>query len=105
MNASYFVLVAAVLTFATGFFVASIVWGIKWLLSPKEDWISSTSVQLLHIFSPRGFGASHNTSFTDDTVNKELFGYYHGKSAQKLDPVSNESVINKELYQYSHGRN
>lgn len=105
MNASYFVFVAAVLTFATGFFVASIVWSIKWLLSPKEDWVSSTSVHLLHIFSPRGFGASHNNSLTVDLGNKELFGYYHGISARKLDPVSNESVNNKELYQYNHGRN
>jgi hypothetical protein len=105
MNASYFVLVAALLTFATGFFVASIVWSIKWLLSPKEKWVSSTSVHLLHIFSPCGFGASHNSKLTVDIVNNELYDYNHGICDQKLDVVSNETVNNKELYQYSHGRN
>lgn len=105
MNASYFVLVAAVLTFATGFFVASIVWGIKWLLIPKEEKVFSTLVHLLHIFSPRGFGASHNDNFSTDPVNKELFRYYHGKNVIQLDSVSSESVNNKELFQYNHGRN
>ncbi len=105
MNVIYFVLVAAVLTFATGFFVASIVWSIKWLLSPKEAWVSSTSVHLLHLFSPRGFGASHNTNLTVDLLNNELYGYYHGKSARKLDQDSTESVVNNELFKYSHGRN
>lgn len=106
MNASYFVLVAVVLTFATGFFVASIIWSIKWLLSPKEDrLIAVRSIHLLHIFSPHGFGASHNDNLSTDLVNKELFRYYHGKNVIQLDSVSIESVNNKELFQYNHGRN
>ncbi|MBW8330849.1 MAG: hypothetical protein K0M40_02430 [Prolixibacteraceae bacterium] len=105
MNASYFVLVAAVLTFATGFFVATIIWGIKMLLAPKEERVSSKSVHLLHIFSPHCFGASHNDNYSVDAVNKELFRYYHGNSDSKSESVSNESVINKELYNYYHGKN
>ncbi len=104
MNANYFVLVAASLTFATGFFVASIVWGIKWVLMSKER-ESSMSVQLLHIFSLRSIGASHNNNLTDDQVNKELYHYNHGTSGHKVDLISTESVSNKELYQYTHGTN
>jgi len=89
MNASYFVLVAALLTFATGFFVASIIWSIRWLLAPKEEKASSKSVHLLHIFSKHKLNPEYAISINEN------------KSGQ----VNNDSVYNKELYLYYHGKN
>jgi len=88
MNASYFVLVAAALTFATGFFVATIIWGIKLILTPKEVKVHSKSVHLLHIFSTKDLnsefatsaGASKSSlSYSDKVSNRELYQYHHGK--------------------------
>ena len=109
MNASYFVLVAASLTFATGFFVATIVWSIKWLLLPKEETLSRV-VHLLHLFSwqtMKGIGVSRNDNSFEDMANKDLYLYFHGNenSGSTLASVSNESINNKELYRYNHGRN
>ena len=87
MIASYFVLIAASLTFATGFFVASIIWSIKWLLSPKEVGESTKSVHLLHIFSKQD-------------LNKEF-----ALSSHSSELTINESAFNQELYQYHYGRN
>ena len=90
MNASYFVLVAAALTFATGFFVASIIWGIKWLLMPSEEKVQSeNSVHLLHIFSR-------------NDLNKEFVMPTQGNKSM---PINYESVNNNELYQYHYGKN
>lgn len=89
MNASYFVLVAAALTFATGFFVATIIWGIKLLLTPKEEKVPSKSVHLLHIFSTKDLnsqfatspgGNTSNVSSNDTVYNTELYKFYHGKN-------------------------
>jgi hypothetical protein len=86
MNVNYFVLIAALLSFATGFFVAAIIWVIKWFITPREDRVTSNSVHLLHIFSKK-------------ELNREF--------AISSGPISanEESVINKELYQYYHGKN
>lgn len=105
MNASYFVLVTMVLTFATGFFVASIIWIIKLLLTSNDERTFSLSGYLLHIFSSQGFGASYNNSLSGDLVNKERYGYYHGNSVKKSEVANNELLVNKELYQYNHGKN
>lgn len=90
MNATYFVLVSVVLTFATGFFVASIIWGIKWVLIAREEKSDSQkSIHLLHIFSKplhkrefatQAFAASSNPNFDESVNNKELYQYYHGKN-------------------------
>ncbi len=89
MNATYFVLIAALLTFATGFFVASIIWGIKWvLLSRDERSESRKSIHLLHIFS-------------NPWLKKEFVQLSSGSLNVNYD----ESVNNKELYQYYHGEN
>jgi len=89
MNASYFVLVAAFLTFVTGFFVAAIIWGIKLLLAPKSERVSSNSVHLLHIlskhdsnseFAPKTSGNKSGQMNTDSVNNMELYRYYHGKN-------------------------
>jgi len=89
MNASYFVLVAALLAFATGFFVAAIIWGIKLALAPKAVRESSKSVHLLHIFS------KHDTSKSFSFQPEE----------RKTSQLNIDSVINQELYQYYHGKN
>lgn len=89
MNASYFVFVAALLAFATGFFVAAIIWGIKLALAPKTRTESSKSMQLLHIFSKQQMSNSFlnplelkggDKQFIDSVINKELYNYYHGKN-------------------------
>lgn len=108
MNTSYFVLVSVVLTFATGFFVASIIWSIKWLITSKDNLVTFNTVQMLHLFQKplrHGFGASHNDSNSVDFVNKERYRYYHGNSDSKSNVGGNEAVNNKEIYQYHHGRN
>ena len=87
MIASYFVLIAASLTFATGFFVASIIWSIKWILSPKEVGESTKSVHLLHMFSRQD-------------LNKGFVA-----PGRSLEGTNNESVFNQELYQYHYGKN
>lgn len=89
MNASYFVLVAALLTFATGFFVATIIWGIKLLLTPKSEQVSSNSVNLLHIFSKHDL----NNEFAPKA------------SGNKSGQMNIDSVNNNELYQYHYGSN
>jgi len=89
MNASYFVLVAALLAFATGFFVAAIIWGIKLALAPKAVRESSKSVHLLHIFSKHEM--NHSFHFQADE--------------KKTGQLNISSVINDELYQYYHGKN
>ncbi|MBV5314364.1 MAG: hypothetical protein JZU47_13765 [Prolixibacteraceae bacterium] len=90
MNASYFVLVAALLAFATGFFVAAIIWSIRWFLTPREERVvSSKSVHLLHIFSKNEL---HNT-----------LGVAVGSNKSGL--MNNDSVSNMELYRYYHGKN
>jgi len=90
MNASYFVLVAALLAFATGFFVAAIIWGIRWFLTPREERVvSSKSVHLLHIFSK-------------NELNKEFAVSVNGTKTALLN---NDSVNNMELYRYYHGKN
>lgn len=90
MNATYFVLIAALLTFATGFFVASIIWGIKWFILSREGKTDNEkSVHLLHIFSRKtlrseyavqALGQAGNFSYDESAKNKELYQYYHGKN-------------------------
>jgi hypothetical protein len=90
MNATYFVLIAALLTFATGFFVASIIWSIKWLILSREERNESRgSVHLLHILSKR----LSNNEFA-------VSGY-----GNKSEEIVDESINNRELYQYYHGKN
>jgi hypothetical protein len=90
MNASYFILVAALLAFCTGFFVAAIIWCIKvLLLAPKKLEQSPKSIHLLHIFSRKDFNHIFSTNpessksvinNIDSPLNKELYQYYHGKN-------------------------
>ncbi len=87
MNASYFVLTAIVLAFATGLFVASIIWILKWFLMPKENIITSVkSIHFLHIFTAanmKNFGLNPNEiplPVIEDLGNKELYKFNHGQN-------------------------
>lgn len=89
MNASYFVFVAALLAFATGFFVAAIIWSIKLALAPKKSSESSKSMQLIHIFSKHRADHSFLNLPEEKSVDRQIIN----------------SVINQELYHYYHGKN
>lgn len=83
MNANYFVFIAALLSFATGFLVAAIIWIIKWFLLAKEERVTDKSVHLLHIFAKRSqlsTSVISSTMLNNDSANKELYQYYHGKN-------------------------
>jgi hypothetical protein len=90
MNTSYFVLISVALTFATGFFVASIISSISWLITPKEE--KSISVSLMHLFrkSP------------GEDLNRD---YILTNTGSLMAPPIEESENNEELYHYHHGKN
>ncbi|HET6560222.1 MAG TPA: hypothetical protein VFG54_23035 [Prolixibacteraceae bacterium] len=91
MNAGYFVLISALLAFATGLFVASIIWVLKWLITPKDDKRSlSGTLQLLHVF----------------TKQVHLYNpiFFENKDEVKTQKMIEDSVINKELYKFHHGK-
>lgn len=91
MNAGYFVLISALLAFATGLFVASIIWILKWLISPKEEKGSiSGTLHLLHVFSKQVH--SYDPIFIEN------------KEEVKTKKMIEDSVNNKELYKFHHGK-
>lgn len=91
MNAGYFVLISALLAFATGLFVASIIWILKWLITPKEDKGSlSGTLHLLHVFSKQ--------VHLYDPI------FIENKEEVKTKKMIEDSVNNKELYKFHHGK-
>ena len=91
MNAIYFVSVVAILAFATGLFVATIIWGINWVLKPKSNTISMSLENLVHlILNPKLFNEYQKTRRAsepnyqnmtkEDLTNKEIYTFYHGKN-------------------------
>lgn len=90
MNTSYFVLVSVVLTFATGFFVASIIQSISWLLTPREErhfavWISGLFLknQKKDVDNELSLANTNSGSypvFEDSEYNQELYRYHHGEN-------------------------
>lgn len=86
MNTMYFVLMSVVLTFVTGFFVAAIIWGISWFLSPKDE---------------RQFFGWHLVFFRNNE-NRTLSASIAGQSN---DSNIEDSEFNHELYNYHHGEN
>ncbi len=86
MNTSYFVLMSILLTFATGFFVATIIWGISWFLSPKEE---------------RMFAEWFSGIFRNEANNMRS----GEPTAQSKDADVEDSEYNLELYHYHHGEN
>ncbi len=80
MNATYFVLISALLAFATGFFVAAIIWIIRWFLTPRDPRTSGPGFMkkfLKHDLASKDDG---KTGTINDESNKELYQYYHGKN-------------------------
>jgi len=83
MNVSIFILIAVLLAFGTGFFVALIIWSIKWFLVSNSEKVEyAKSVHLLHIFSTsKSLKAYKSGSIVcNDPINLELFKFYHGKN-------------------------
>jgi hypothetical protein len=90
MNTSYFVLVSVALTFATGFFVASIIQSISWFLIPKEErnfgaWISGLFLKNQKKDVENDFSLANTNSvsypvFEDSEYNQELYHYHHGEN-------------------------
>jgi len=90
MNTSYFVLISVVLTFITGFFVASIISGLSWIITPKDEKnLSGSFVQLFHKY--RSNTAKSDLALTD--LRSVMY------------PPFEESENNRELYHYHHGEN
>lgn len=86
MNTTYFVLMSVLLTFATGFFIAAIIWGISWFLSPKEEhpfseWLSSLFASVSEkAMSGSLFGQGNDSDLIESECNQELYNYHHGKN-------------------------
>ena len=90
MNTSYFVLVSVVLTFATGFFVASIIQSISWLLIPREErhfaeWISGLFAKnqkkdVVNELNLANTNSGSYSAFDNSEYNQELYDYHHGEN-------------------------
>lgn len=87
MNTIYFLFVSVALTFATGFFVALIIWSTSQLLTPRESRTFSLPVFLAFLQKFKndpghGFGmfGENNSPIAEDSENKELYCYHHGEN-------------------------
>lgn len=84
MNVAYFILTVVLISFATGFFVAAIIWFIKWsiLSGEKKESEQTNFFQLFkRLFSNKSLeNGSHSFSTNNDSLNFELYQYYHGKN-------------------------
>lgn len=86
MNTTYFVLLSVFLTFITGFFVAAIIWGISWFLSPKDEhlfseWLSGLFSSVSEkAMSTSPLGQGNDSDLKDSEFNQELYNYHHGKN-------------------------
>ncbi len=84
MSVAYFVLIVTAISFATGFFVAAIIWLIKWsILSGEnsESFRTNFSMYLSSLFRNKSAqGDFHSYGSNNDSLNKELYQYYHGKN-------------------------
>ena len=133
MSVAYFILVVTAISFATGLFVAFIIWVIKWSIISRENHetsgvlgfsqfladlssVRNKSEQLALSgnripFLSRIFSGSDGNKTGNDSSNKELYRYYHGSATQEktedLKPKSStgNNYLNKELYNYYHGEN
>jgi hypothetical protein len=84
MSVANFILIVTAISFATGFFVAAIIWLIKWSILSGDK------------------SESYRT-----TISRYLSGLFQNKSDQNdfLSFGSNNDSLNKELYRYYHGKN
>jgi hypothetical protein len=84
MSAINFVLFVTLLTFAIGLGVATIIWGINRILSPKDHasqhHLGSELHQILSEYRKIQRQANERTPAQEDLGNKELYAYHHGKN-------------------------
>jgi len=84
MNVAYFILTVILISFATGFFVAAIIWLIKWSILLGEN-KGSVQTSVFHFFSGLMQSKSRKIEFpsvntNNDSLNMELYQFYHGKN-------------------------
>lgn len=86
MNTINFLFVSVALTFATGFFVALIIWSTSQFLTPRENRTFSLHVFLAFLQKFKnhrglGFGmfGENKGPVAEDSENKELYYYHHGE--------------------------
>jgi len=89
MNTLYFISLVASITFATGFMVATIIWGINRAFSPGMHNGEATSESFLNLI------------FSNRIIKeyKRMLGQYNNSNSKKKD------LENQELYTYYHGKN
>jgi hypothetical protein len=84
MNVAYFILIVILISFATGFFVAAIIWMIKWsILAGENKELLQTNVfqHFSKLFQNKYQKNEHPPlSTNNDSLNMELYQYYHGKN-------------------------
>ena len=112
MSVAYFILVVTAISFATGLFVAFIIWVIKWSIISRENHetsgVKGFSQFLADLSSVRN--KSEQLALSGNSmVNKELYQFYHGIpflsrifSGSDGNKTGNDTS-NKELYRYYHG--
>ena len=84
MNATYFILTVILISFVTGFFVAAIIWLIKWTILAAEN-NESLQTQVFRFFSGLMQNKSAKNEYlsastNNDLLNMELYKFYHGKN-------------------------
>lgn len=112
MSVAYFILVVTAISFATGLFVAFIIWVIKWsIISRENDETSGVKGFTRFLSGLSSFREkSEQLAFSGNNMaNKELYQFYHGipvlsrifSGSEGNKPGNNSS--NNELYRYYHG--
>jgi uncharacterized membrane protein YgaE (UPF0421/DUF939 family) len=84
MNVTNFVLFITLLTFVIGLGVATVIWGINWLFSPKDHTRQHHQEKELHQilteYRKMQKQSNESTLAQEDLANKELYAYHHGKN-------------------------
>jgi hypothetical protein len=87
MSAFSFVALVIVLAFATGFVVAAIIWLISWAISPKKEKSSISGFMKVynsyykpHLNEARIPVTDKYLRVNEETKNKEIYKFYHGKN-------------------------
>lgn len=112
MSVAIFILIVTAISFATGLFVASVIWVIKWSIISRENHETSGVKGFIQFLA--GLSSvrdkSEQLAFPGNNMeNKELYQFYHGipvlnrifSGTEGNKPGKNLS--NNELYRYFHG--
>ena len=84
MNVAFFILTVVLISFATGLFVAALIWLIKWGILAGEN-KESFQTNVIQFFSGKTRNKFLKNEFpsiitNSDTLNRELYQFYHGKN-------------------------